>query len=516
VIVQREFVGRPVIIGAGLAGLMTALHLAPEPVIVLSKAPLGTEAASAWAQGGIAASIGEDDDARLHLADTLAAADGLADRAVVERIIARAPAAIDALIRLGVAFDRTAEGALLLGLEAAHSRRRIVHANGDATGAEIMRAVTAAVRRTPSITVLEGVEARRILTRDGAVAGVLAAGAAGPIVLPTQRVVLATGGIGGLFRQTTNPGGSFGAGLALAARAGAALADLEFIQFHPTALNAGTVPMGLVSEAVRGEGAVLIDETGRRFMQDVPGAELAPRDVVARAVWRHLGEGHRVYLDARSALGARFGQRFPAITRLCQAAGIDPAMQPIPVHPAAHYHMGGIAVDADGRSTVGGLWACGECACTGLHGANRLASNSLLEAAVCAEWVAHSVAAATPSFAKTRWLSEGTPPTPDPTAVRPVASRALGVLRDAATLADAIRALLPLAIGGTAASEPASVALMIAVAAWQRRESRGSHYRTDFPARDPTQARRTTLSLQQALTAAWAIAPSNMPALRKA
>src|SRR5260221_6196315 len=359
---RSELAGCPVIIGGGLAGLMTALRLAPQPVIVLAKVPLAEGAASAWAQGGIAAAVGEDDRPALHAADTLAAGDGLADFAVASRIAAAAPAAIIELERHGVVFDRDAAGRLALGLEAAHGRRRIVHVAGDGTGAAIVRALVAAVRATPSITVIEGLEARRLLVDDRGVAGVLAAGPFDACLLPTRRVVLATGGLGGPFAPPTNPLGAIGQGLALAARAGAALADMEFVQFHPTALDVGLDPMPLVSEAVRGEGAVLIDETGARFMSGIGRGELEPRDVVARAVWRHLAQGHRVFLDARASLGPRFAQHFPIIAAACRSAGIDPARQPIPVRPAAHYLMGGIAVDAAGRSSVQGLWACGEAA----------------------------------------------------------------------------------------------------------------------------------------------------------
>ena len=321
---------RPIVIGAGLAGLMTALHLAPMPVLVLARAPLGSGAASAWAQGGIAACVGADDDPACHLADTLAAGDGLCNAALAARILQAGPDTIAALARHGVAFDRTAGGGLALGLEAAHSRRRIVHAGGDGTGAEIMRALIAAVRRTPSITVLEETEARRLVVEDDRIRGVLVAAPHGALLLPASRVVLASGGLGGLFLHTTNPPGAWGQGLLLAARAGAALADLEFVQFHPTALAAGTDPLPLVSEAVRGEGATLIDETGARFLADSPGAELGPRNVVARGIFRHLAAGHRAFLDARAALGEGFARRFPAIAAACRAAGIDPATQPIP------------------------------------------------------------------------------------------------------------------------------------------------------------------------------------------
>jgi L-aspartate oxidase len=506
--------GNPVIIGGGLAGLMTALRLAPHPVVLLSKAPLGMEASSAWAQGGLAASFADDDDPSLHLADTLKAGDGLCDTEAAGRILRAAPAAIDSLSRFGVVFDRTAEGALSLGLEAAHGRRRIVRAGGDGAGRELMRALTQAVHLTPSITVVEGVEARRLLVEDNAISGVLAAGPSGPLVLPTQRVVLATGGIGGLFLDTTNPEGCFGQGLALAARAGAELGDLEFIQFHPTALDGPQRPMKLVSEAVRGEGAVLVDETGRRFLANQPGAELATRDVVARGIWRHIAMGHRVFLDARAKPGTDFVKHFPAIVGFCRAAGVDPALQPIPVRPAAHYHMGGVVVDDAGQSSVSGLWACGEAACTGLHGANRLASNSLTEAVVCAGWVAESVAGAFAGRARRPTLTT-LPPPPDPSAVRPILWRGASLLRDRDGLHEAARALLPLATGHGAGSDPAIVALMIAMAALRREESRGAHWRVDFP-EQASDAQRTTLRLAETIAAAREIDGHIRPMARRA
>ncbi|MEQ1953974.1 L-aspartate oxidase [Mesorhizobium sp. CN2-181] len=496
--------GRPVIIGGGIAGLMTALHLAPEPVVLISKAPLGNQTSSALAQGGLAASLGSDDSPDLHLADTLAAGDGLCDANAARRVVDAAAQAIGFLEQLGVGFDQAPDGTLLLGLEAAHSCRRIVHAGGDATGRELVRALVAAVRRTPSITIVEGVELRRLFVEDGAITGVLAVGDSDAISLPTGRVVLATGGIGGLFDHTTNPLGSFGQGLALAARAGAELADLEFVQFHPTALDGPSRPMPLVSEAVRGEGAILVDERGRRFLADTPAGELAPRDVVARGVWRQLGAGHRVFLDARSCLGPKFAERFPAIALLCREAGIDPAMQPIPVRPAAHYHMGGVAVDAEGHSSVGGLWACGEVARTGLHGANRLASNSLIEAVTSAAWVATSVAA-TPLASPRRPRPAIVPPRPDAASIRPIASRALGIERDGGTLRQAAKVLAPIAAGHDSASDPALAALMMTVAALRREESRGSHFRTDFPGQH-AQPQSPRLTLDETLEAAAILA----------
>ncbi|RWJ05755.1 L-aspartate oxidase [Mesorhizobium sp.] len=505
--------GRPVIVGGGIAGLMTALHMAPEPVVLISKAPLGLDSSSLLAQGGIAASLGPGDHPSLHAADTISAGDGLCDAEVVRHVTKAAPDAFEALSRFGVRFDRDDQGALLLGLEAAHSRRRIVHAAGDGTGRELMRALVAAVRNTPSIAVIEGVAARRLVTHDGAVAGLVVTTPEGAAFLPTGRIVIATGGIGGLFFDTTNPQGSFGQGLALAARAGAVLADLEFVQFHPTALDTPSRPMPLISEAVRGEGAVLIDQTGRRFLADAPGGELAPRDVVAGAVARHLAKGHRVYLDARDCLGNIFAHRFPAMDAFCKAAGLDPAYEPIPIRPAAHYHMGGIAVDLAGRSSVEGLWACGEAACTGLHGANRLASNSLLEAAVFAREVARGVAGSETGTNRPQALADLLPP-PDPAPVRPIAAAALGLVRNGRDITEAAAALLPMVNHNGPEADPAIVALMMTIAAWQRTESRGAHFRTDFPAKADA-ASRTRLTLVEALQTARDLAAEMTPPLAR-
>ena len=316
--------GRPVVIGAGVAGLSTALRLAEHGrVTVLCAADLGQQAASAWAQGGVAAAVGADDSPTLHAEDTSAAGDGLCAPEATRRITAEGPPAIERLIALGARFDRTAEGALKLGLEAAHSRRRIVHAQGDGTGREVLRTLIEAARRTRAITVLEGLDARRLLLdAQGAAAGVLAADASGSaVMLRSGAVVLATGGLGGLYAHTTNPAGALGRGLAMAARAGAALTDMEFVQFHPTALDVGLDPMPLVSEAVRGEGAWLVNDLGERFMAGFARAELEPRDVVARAVWAELTAGRRVFLDAREAIGERFASAFPSISAACRAGG---------------------------------------------------------------------------------------------------------------------------------------------------------------------------------------------------
>lgn len=469
------------IIGSGLAGLMTALTLAPQPVLLVTAGSLGLSGSSTLAQGGIAASVGADDSAALHLADTIAAGDGLCDVAVAAEIVAAGTEVIAALEAYGVRFDRKADGSFSLGLEAAHSRHRIAHVDGDATGAAIMRVLAQKVLATPCITVMENTRALRLIRQDGRVVGACLENV-GPVA--ARAVVLATGGIGGLYNATTTPLGNLGQGAALAGRAGAVLADMEFVQFHPTALAVSTPRLPLVSEAVRGEGATLVNDRGERFMADIPGKELASRDVVARAIGSEIAQGRKVFLDARAALGKRFATRFPGIDALCKQHGVDPSKDMIPVRPATHYHMGGIKTDANGRSSLPGLWAVGEAACTGLHGANRLASNSLLEAAVMglraarvlgdedAVAVRHPVPVSLPQNADSEW-------------VRRVVSRHLGLLRDEEGLRSAITTLLPIA----ETDDAAAVALVAAVAAFDRCESRGSHARTDYPGKSASSAR---------------------------
>jgi len=486
---------RPIVIGAGLAGLTTALSLAPMPVLVLSAGPLGEQCSSAWAQGGVAAAMGADDHASVHAEDTIRAGAGLCDRAIVRLVTEGGAKAIGTLLGHGVPFDRTAGGHLQLGLEGAHSRRRIVHAGGDGAGRAIMQAIVAAVRATPSITVLENAIATRLLTTNDGVGGVAFRHNARAEEMATDRVILATGGAGALWRHTTNPLGSWGHGLALAARAGAELIDLEFMQFHPTAIDIGRDPMPLASEALRGEGASLIDEIGERFMVGFERGELEPRDIVARAIWQHMAKGHSVFLDARHCLGSHFAKEFPAINEVCLSAGIDPATKPIPVRPAAHYHMGGITVNATGRSSMNGVWACGEVAATGLHGANRLASNSLLEAAFFGERVAEDVknfASAPIHLENTDRRTSDDANKNDSPNVREVMSSCVGVLRDAVGLEKAIDALAPLA----AHDDRALVALMITTAAYRREESRGGHARTDYPSMSEGGTNRYPLTLK--------------------
>jgi len=485
--------GGPVIIGAGLAGLSTAVELAPLPCVVLSAGQISTGTSTGWAQGGVAAAVGPDDSAELHTTDTIAAGAGLCEPEAVAAITGAASEAIAWLTAQGAQFDRFADTSLKLGLEGAHSRRRIVHAMGDSTGAELLRSMVEAARRAPSISLWEYCAATEILTSDGAVSGVLVRTTAGLVELRTTIVLLATGGIGGLFANTTNPLTSRGQGLALAHRAGATLRDIEMVQFHPTALDVGIDPMPLVSEAVRGEGAILIDETGERVIEN----PLSARDVVARAEWAALQSGHQVFLDAREHPGTRFEGLFASIAATARYAGFDPLTQPLPVRPAAHYHMGGVKVDLLGRTDVPGLYAAGEVASTGLHGANRLASNSLLEAVVCGRWTAKhwrtlgltaGRGAAAPSGLRTvpqpgnhqggKSTGSGMPAAPDPivTKVRQIVSAAAGVLRDRDGLTAALAELK-----GLRHHDAGLVGYLVVEAALHRNESRGGHTRTDFP-----------------------------------
>jgi L-aspartate oxidase len=398
---------RFLVVGSGVAGLHTAWRASEHgSVLLLTKRSL-FDSATSYAQGGIAAALGAGDSPRLHRRDTLAAGAALCDAAAVQVLVEEGPTRVRELQAAGARFDLEPEtGRLRLGREAAHSRKRIVHAHGDQTGAEVARTLVARVRRSRRIKVLESARVLDLIVYRGVCVGVRASvrGVATEII--ADATVLATGGGGQVYRYTTNPVVATGDGYAIAHRAGVTLSDMEFVQFHPTALDTPENPLALISEAVRGEGATLVNESGKRFMRAVhKDAELAPRDVVARAIVREQRAGRRVFLDARKQ-SRTFARRFPGILALCRARGIDPRRDLIPVTPAAHYMMGGIVTDLRGRSSLDRLYAVGEVSRTGVHGANRLASNSLLEGLVFAERVARDMVAAAPLASlppKKRW-----------------------------------------------------------------------------------------------------------------
>ena len=513
---------RPVlVIGAGIAGLWAALKLAPRKVVLLTGAPLGEGAASGWAQGGVAAALADDDSAALHTADTIAAGAGLVDKAAAKALAEGAAREVRELAALGAPFERQGE-TWSLSREAAHARHRVARVKGDGAGAAIMATLIEAVRQAPHIEIRDGWKAAALLGDETRCTGALATGPDGETeTIEANATILAMGGAGGLFALTTTPAGAQGQAMAMAARLGAVIRDPEFVQFHPTALNAGLDPAPLCTEALRGEGAILVDRTGRRFMKSVHAdAELAPRDVVARAVHRQNVSGQGAFLDCRTAIGAAFPVEFPAVFAACMSAGIDPRRDLIPVAPTAHYHMGGVMTDIDGATSIPGLYAIGECASTGLHGANRLASNSLAEGLV-------SAARVTAKLSSSPLMGEGdhaagvvegvnpggagrahTSPPPLPSrgsasahlprqgegwraptlpaealaTLRQAISRDCGVERNATgllRLCDLIDTLR--AAHGDA--DALIAARFIVTGALARTESRGGHFRTDCPAR---------------------------------
>ena len=501
-----------VVVGSGVAGLTVALHAAAAvgaggSVLLVTKV-LVDDGSTRWAQGGVAAALSPQDSPEDHLQDTLVAGVGLCDVDAVRVLCTEGPGRLRELVELGAAFDRDASGELSLTREGGHHRDRIVHAGGDATGAEVQRALVAAVKASPTIRLVEHALVLDLLrTAEGHAAGltlhVLGEGTQDGVgAVHARAVVLATGGMGQVFSSTTNPSVSTGDGVALALRAGAAVADLEFVQFHPTALHLGAGATGqqpLVSEAMRGEGAFLVDLDGKRVISadDHPLADLAPRDVVAKAIHRRMrerGDDH-VLLDARHLGESVLLRRFPTIVARCREAGTDPVTEPIPVSPAAHYASGGVRTDLDGRTDVPGLYACGEVACTGVHGANRLASNSLLEGLVFAGRIGADLARSLPVQGTPEALT-GEAVLLDPS-VRAELGAAMtagaGVLRSATSLGAAARTLEELATRRCAEPSPAAweatdlhtVASALVAAAARREETRGAHWREDHPDAEP-------------------------------
>ncbi|MGQ9865750.1 MAG: L-aspartate oxidase [Pseudanabaenaceae cyanobacterium] len=506
--VQRKF--DVVIVGSGAAGLYTALRLqeygGPNLTLALLAKRSQKRSASRWAQGGMAAAIAPDDSPVLHMADTLKAGAGLCEPAAVEILTAGARAQIERLVQqYRVAFDRTEEGDLALTLEAAHSRRRVLHA-ADATGKALIDALMEAV--PPSLAIFTEAIAIDLDIRDGRCQGVWVWQEGELVHFGAKAVVLATGGAASAFAQSTNPPGSTGDGLAMAWRGGAILRDVEFMQFHPTALAVPGAPRFLISEAVRGEGAHVVDARGDRFLLAYePAGELAPRDRVSRAIFSHLQRtGEAVaYVDLRPIPAAKIAQRFPNIARVCQEWQIDIYRQPIPVTPAAHYGMGGIATDTWGATSLPGLYAIGETASTGVHGANRLASNSLLECFVFGDRLAQRLAnlttTITPPTSAPTFPATGEAPPCTPTDVQQLLWNAAGIVRQGETLAQALAQVEHWRANHRPGFDPDRLALrnlldvakLLLQSALARTESRGGHFRTDFPDPDPQWAQHTLI-----------------------
>jgi len=479
-----------VIVGAGLAGLFTAIKLAPLNVIIVASKKLGSGTSSQWAQAGIAAAMGKSDSILSHLKDTIDVGGGIVDEKIAELVITNGPNRVNDLIALGVPFDKDANNELILRKEAAHQHNRIVSVRGDMTGKKIMETLTQIVKKSDHIRVIEGYNATELHQIDGKIQGISIQKENKVELINSNCVVLATGGIGQLYKITTNSKEALGDGVGMAARAGAVLSDMEFVQFHPTAFDIGIDPAPLATEALRGEGALIVNTKDERFIfNSHKDGELAPRDIVSRSIFQEQQKGQKVFLDCRGDLGNRMINDFPTVYQLCRNSGINPSEDKIPISPAAHYHMGGILTDENGKTNIEGLYACGENACSGVHGANRLASNSLLEAIVFGDIISKDIKEninksmvykeVSIDITKSKSLSRL-----KLQELRSIMTEFVGVERDQEGLEKAYSRVKDIYTEYTMngfLNNSLITSLLIIQSALTRKEHRGSHYRKDFP-----------------------------------
>ena len=491
-----------IVIGSGISGLMTAICLYPRKVTLISKKKLGEASSSAWAQGGIAAAVGKDDSPKIHFEDTIKASSGLSDEKIVRIITEEASSIIKFLEEKGVNFDKDHLKNFLMSQEAAHSRRRVLKVNGDSSGREIIKTLINNIQKLENITILEDVTVDEIITENNKVIGLIGRHIGKNIVdnftfFKAPNVVLATGGLGSIYEHTTNPRDIYGEGIAMAARAGAVLSDMEFVQFHPTGMDVGLDPTPLLTEALRGDGAKLVDENDSQFMKSIhPSGDLAPRDIVARELQRLKDLGHSTFLDCRKFSNEQLETMFPSAYNFLKKANIDFTKEKIPVTPAAHYHMGGVLVDENGKSSIKGLWACGEVSSTGAHGANRLASNSLLEAFVFGKRIATSINSEVLNNIEDKNINFKKYLPKEKTSsrirakkyiwqLRNIMSDLVGVYRNEQKLRKAFIEIDRIEREAKDLSAKLKdmilVSRLITYSAYMRKESRGAHFRSDYP-----------------------------------
>jgi len=479
-----------VIVGAGLAGLFTAIKLAPLNVVIVASKKLGSGISSQWAQAGIAAAMGKSDSILSHLKDTIDVGGGIVDEKIAELVITNGPSRVNDLIALGVPFDKDTNNELILRKEAAHQHNRIVSVRGDMTGKKIMETLTQIVKKSDHIRVIEGYNATELHQIDGKIQGISMQKENKVELINSNCVVLATGGIGQLYKITTNSKEALGDGVGMAARAGAVLSDMEFVQFHPTAFDIGIDPAPLATEALRGEGALIVNTKDERFIfNSHKNGELAPRDIVARSIFQEQQKGQKVFLDCRGDLGNRMINDFPTVYQLCRNSGINPSEDKIPISPAAHYHMGGILTDENGKTNIEGLYACGENACSGVHGANRLASNSLLEAIVFGDIISQDIKENMNKSMAYKEVKIDTTKSKSLSRLklqelRSIMTEFVGVERDKEGLEKAYSMVKDIYTEYTMngfLNNSLITSLLIIQSALTRKEHRGSHYRKDFP-----------------------------------